>query len=268
VSGYRVDAPIVRFVEGIREAHMRVEGKSRVEAKSDNGGAVRFAGIVSMLAGLMVLAFAVVGVSNAGATTSKPQGKSSNCDSGSYAVLVSAGQSTAHGGNCGSSSTTTTPCNTTTTGAYATTTTTTSVPGTPGIVTTTTIAATTTTAPATTTTAPATTTTAPATTTTETPTTVQATTTTGETIVTSGVSSTTIAPVTSTTTTQTVPVSVLGHPTTSITVKGTSVTSATAVGSGTLPFTGSSSFPLVIVALALIGSGLGLLLHRKRRVLS
>jgi len=81
----------------------------------------------------------------------------------------------------------------------------------------------------------------------------------------------TTAASTSTSTTSTVPAH---HATSSTTikVKGTNVTSppaTTAVGpASTLPFTGSASFPLVIVALALIGAGLGLMVRRKRRAVS
>ena len=72
----------------------------------------------------------------------------------------------------------------------------------------------------------------------------------------------------STTTTETVPVSAGQHPSssTTVTVKGTSVT-APPVGPGpTLPFTGSAAFPLVVVALGLIGAGLGLLVRNRKRV--
>jgi hypothetical protein len=193
---------------------MRVEGTGRVEGKNDKAGAARLAGVVSMLVGCVVLAFALLGAPSAGATTSNPRW----------------------------SSPTTTPCDTTTTVSYWSTTTT--LPAGPGIVTTST-GAPPTSAPTSTTAAP-TSTTAPIVT---------------APVVTGSVQS-------STTTTDTVPVSAGQHPSssTTITVKGTSVT-APPVGPGpTLPFTGSAAFPLVVVALGLIGAGLGLLVRNRRRV--
>jgi hypothetical protein len=189
---------------------MRVKGTGRVEGKNDKAGAARLAGVASLLAGCFVLAFALLGASSAGATTSNPRW----------------------------SSTTTTPCDTTTTVSSweSGPSTSTTLPAGPGIVTTST-AAPPTSAP-TSTTAPIVT--AP--------------------VVTGSVQS-------STTTTETVPLSAVQHPSSStVTVKGTSVT-APPVGPGpTLPFTGAAAFPLVVVALGLIGAGLGLLVRNRRRV--